>query len=239
MNGSHHAWLSPAVGRPMHVRWFGRGGARVIAFPSSWGTHDEWPDRHMPEVLGEHIARGWLTLFCVDANHDESWYEKRIPPAERARGQLRYDAYLRDELLPFTAHIDPTPFVIATGASFGAYHAACFAFRNPHLVQRLIGMSGVYDIRSLTDGYSDEWIYQVNPAEFMRNESDASRLDAFRRQDLILAVGRDDPNYHDNAQLSALLWEKGIGNALRTWDGWSHDWPFWERMIQLYIGGHD
>ena len=31
----------------------------------------------------------------------------------------------------------------------------------------------------------------------------------------------------------------GIGNALRIWDGWAHDWPYWERMIRLYIGGHD
>ncbi|NIW45829.1 MAG: hypothetical protein GWN30_14090, partial [Gammaproteobacteria bacterium] len=23
------------------------------------------------------------------------------------------------------------------------------------------------------------------------------------------------------------------------WDGWSHDWPYWERMLRHYIGGHD
>ena len=28
-------------------------------------------------------------------------------------------------------------------------------------------------------------------------------------------------------------------DALRLWDGWSHDWPFWHKMLQLYIGGHD
>ena len=40
-------------------------------------------------------------------------------------------------------------------------------------------------------------------------------------------------------QLSTSLWNKGIGNALRLWDGWSHDWPYWEKMLHLYIGGHD
>ena len=32
---------------------------------------------------------------------------------------------------------------------------------------------------------------------------------------------------------------KGIGNALRIWNGHAHDWPIWEKMIRLYIGGHD
>jgi esterase/lipase superfamily enzyme len=43
----------------------------------------------------------------------------------------------------------------------------------------------------------------------------------------------------NNRWLSGALWGKGIGNALREWDGWAHDWPFWQEMIQLYIGGHD
>lgn len=54
-----------------------------------------------------------------------------------------------------------------------------------------------------------------------------------------MAVGRDDPAYPTNEELSGILWGKGIGNALRIWDGWAHDWPYWERMIQLYIGGRD
>jgi esterase/lipase superfamily enzyme len=35
------------------------------------------------------------------------------------------------------------------------------------------------------------------------------------------------------------LWGKGIGNALRIWDGHAHDWPHWEDMVRTYIGGHD
>ena len=73
----------------------------------------------------------------------------------------------------------------------------------------------------------------------MRHEHDPGRLEAFRRQDIILAIGRDDPSCENNRALSAALWDKGIGNALRVWDGWAHDWPVWERMIRMYIGGHD
>ena len=91
----------------------------------------------------------------------------------------------------------------------------------------------------MTEGVSDQTVYACNPMEFMANEWDPARLDAFRRQDLILATGRGDPHYQENEALSAILWGKGIGNALRIWDGWSHDWPYWERMILKYVGGHD
>jgi hypothetical protein len=40
-------------------------------------------------------------------------------------------------------------------------------------------------------------------------------------------------------ELSGVLWQKGIGNALREWDGWAHDWPYWQQMIVRYVGGHD
>jgi esterase/lipase superfamily enzyme len=33
--------------------------------------------------------------------------------------------------------------------------------------------------------------------------------------------------------------ERGIRHALRIWDGWAHDWPYWQQMIRTYIGGHD
>ena len=54
-----------------------------------------------------------------------------------------------------------------------------------------------------------------------------------------LSIGRDDSNIANNRWLSGALWGKGIGNALREWDGWAHDWPWWYQMIKLYIGGHD
>ena len=70
-------------------------------------------------------------------------------------------------------------------------------------------------------------------------EHDPRRLADLRRQDIILAVGKDDGLRGQNERLSTLLWDKQIGNALRLWDGWSHDWPYWKQMMRLYVGGHD
>lgn len=237
--GRHHVWHSPAVGREMHVRWFGHAGAHLLAFPTTMGNHNEWPNRYMPDVLREHIEKGWITLWCLDHNHDLSWYEKHIHPGARAWRHLMYDRYIRDELLPFVKHVNPNEFVIATGASFGAFHAMSIGLRNPHLIHRIIGMSGIYDISGMTGGYSDANVYACNPFEFIPNEGEPGRLAALRRQDIVIAIGSGDPHHQQNVEFSSLLWDKGIGNALRVWNGWAHDWPYWEEMIVKYIGGHD
>jgi esterase/lipase superfamily enzyme len=239
MHGHHQSWHSPNVGRQMHVRWFGHAGARVLVFPTTMGNHDEWPNRYMPDVLREQIERGWIQLFCLDHNHDLSWYNKQIRPHERARRHLQYDRYLRDELLPFTQHVNGNPFVIATGASFGGFHAMSFGLRHPEQVHRIIAMSGMFDISGMTGGYTDELVYACSPMAFMEHEWEPSRMAAFRRQDIIMAIGDGDPFIQENRDFSALLWRKGIGNALREWRGHAHDWPWWEQMIGKYIGGHD
>ncbi len=239
VQGQHTSWFSHRVGREMHVRWFGHGGARVLAFPTSMGDHNEWPNRRMPDVLWEHISKGWITLFCIDHNHDSSWYDKGIPPRERARRQGLYEGYVREELLPFTEHVAGNGFLIVTGASFGAYHAMTFGLRHPHLVNRIIGMSGMYDIAGMADDSPDDLVYQYNPHAFIRNEWEQHRLDAMRRQDIIMAIGEGDPMVHENREFSGILWQKQIGNALRVWNGFAHDWPWWEKMIVRYVGGHD
>src|SRR5262249_589750 len=149
----------------------------------------------------------------------------------------QYDHYLLTEVLPLSEGRNPNPFVITTGASFGGYHAVNFGLRHPDKVGRVLSMSGLCDISRFTDGSHDATIYFHNPVEFIAGEHDPARLDLLRRQDIILVVGQDDTLRPSNEQLSGLLWSKRIGNALRIWHGWAHDWPWWEQMLRLYIGG--
>jgi len=44
----------------------------------------------------------------------------------------------------------------------------------------------------------------------------------------VLATGEGDAFVENNRYLSGALWSRGIGNALRIWDGWCHDWPWWK-----------
>jgi esterase/lipase superfamily enzyme len=239
MHREYHRWYSPSLGRDMELLQFGHTGARVLVFPTSMGRYYEWEDRGMIGALAEQLERGWLQLWCVDSVDDESWYSKYLHPADRARRHLQYESYLLREVLPLSAHRNPNPFLITTGASFGAYHAANLAFRHPGLVGRLLGMSGMYDIKEQTGGWSDETIYFNCPTDFLQNEHDPARLAALRKIDIIIVTGRDDPMRANNEWLSRVLSSKDIWHALRIWDGWAHDWPYWHQMVVKHIGGHD
>lgn len=239
MHREYHRWHSPSLGRDMELLIFGWGGARVLVFPTSMGRYYEWEDRGMMNTWGEQIDRGWLQVYCVDSVDSESWYARWKHPGARVWRHIEYENYLLREVLPLSQQKNHNPFLITVGASFGAYTAVNFALRHPHLVGRTIGMSGIYEVDRWTDGYHDENVYFNSPCDYIPNEHDGGRLDALRRQDIILAVGRDDSLRYSSERLSTALWNKGIGNALRLWDGWAHDWPWWHQMIRLYTGGHD
>jgi esterase/lipase superfamily enzyme len=234
----HHRWFSPALGRDMDLLIFGHGGARCIVFPTSQGRFFEWEDRGMVAALGERLRNGWLQLYCVDSVDAESWYAEWKHPRERARRQWEYERYVMDEVVPLTRR-NENPYLMLAGASFGAYHALDMACRNPWTVDRVIGLSGMYDIKGMTDGYSDGAVHVHNPAEYLAVERDEGRLEALRRLDIVLATGRDDPHRGNNEYLSGVLWRQGIWHALRLWDGWAHDWPWWRDMIRIYIDGAD
>ena len=239
MHRAYHRWFSPALSRDMELLLFGHSGAKVLVFPTSMGRFFEWEDRGMIHgALGHHIEQGWLQVCCVDGVDGESWYAKWKHPHDRAVRHSQYDAYVRSEVLPLLDHVNPNPFLITVGASFGAYHAMSFGLRYPDRVGRVVGLSGLYDIRDFTGGYSDEAVYFYNPADFVLGESDG-RLAAIQRMDIIMAIGRDDPMIGANRYFSGRLWSKGIWHALRIWDGWYHDWPYWAQMLPMYIGGHD
>jgi esterase/lipase superfamily enzyme len=239
MHREYQRWYSPTLGRDMELLVHGHAGARVLVFPTSQGRFFEWEDRGMPAALGDHLARGWLQLFCVDSVDAESWYDRSKWPGDRAWRHDQYVRYVLNEVVPFTRHRNPNPYLIATGASLGAYHAVNFALRHPNVVNRVIGMSGMYNIKELTRGYDDANVYAHDPSHYVVREADPYWLDALRRMDIVLAVGRDDPHFEDNRHLSNALWQRGVWHAFRVWDGWAHDWPWWKDMIRLYISGSD
>jgi esterase/lipase superfamily enzyme len=239
MNREYHRWHSPSLNRDMELLIFGHAGARCLVFPTSRGKYYEWEDRGMMWTLREPLENGWLQMYCVDSVDAESWYNDAAHPGHRAYRHAQYDGYLYNEVLPLSRQKNNNPFMIVTGASFGAYHAMAFGLKHPEAVGRILALSGLYDIRRFTGGYSDDYVYYNNPMQFMANESDPHRLHLLRQQDIIIAIGREDRFIQQSRDLSGLLWSKGVGNALREWNGWAHDWPYWQQMVTMYMSGHD
>jgi esterase/lipase superfamily enzyme len=238
MHRSHHRWFSPTLGRDMELLVFGHHGAPVVVFPTSQGRYFEFEDRGMVKVLEHHLEQGWIQLICVDSVDAESWYCSWAHPSGRIARHVEYEQYVLNEVVPFVRGFNGNDFWMALGCSFGAFHAVNIALRHPWLFRRTIGLSGRYNMRSFMDGYSDDNVYFNTPTDYSQNLNDQRQLDLLRRLDIILAIGRDDPGRTSNEQLSGNLWRHGVGNALRLWDGWSHDWPYWADMLRMYIGGH-
>jgi esterase/lipase superfamily enzyme len=233
----YHRWWSPRLQRNMDLLVFGHSGARVLVFPSSMGKFYEWEDRGMLDAIGDMVSLGWFQLYCVDSVDSESWYCDWAHPGGRAWRHVQYESYILNEVLPLSRAKNPNPFLISTGASFGAYHALNIALRHPYLFDRALGMSGIYDIRRWCDGYYNDTIYYNNPVDFVKGAHDPLQLALMKHVDIILTVGRDDPNIGGNHHFSNILWEKGIWHALRVWDGWAHDWPWWRAQLRMYLGG--
>lgn len=221
----------------MELLVHGHAGARVLVFPTSQGRFYEYEDRGMVENLRPELENGQLQLFCVDSVDAESFYCAWAHPSGRIQRHLQYEDYILNEVLPLSTAINANPFLITHGCSFGAYHALNIALRHPHRFGRVLALSGKYDLTSFFSGYYDENIYFNTPNHFVPNISDPAMIDALRRVNIIIATGSADPHVENNRALSRALWDKGIWHALRVWDGWCHDWPYWQSMVRHYIGG--
>ncbi|GAB4580046.1 MAG: alpha/beta hydrolase-fold protein [Anaerolineales bacterium] len=223
----------------MELLIFGHAGARVLVFPTSKGKFYEWEDRGMIGAMRHALEHGHIQMYCVDSVDAESWYNWGAHPGYRGWRQTEYENYLLHEVLPLSWYLNPNPFLITTGASFGAYHAADFAFRHPELVGRVLGMSGFYNVENWTEGYREGEVYYHSPCLYLKNEWEAHRLEQLKKIDIILTTAWNDPIRYSTENLSQVLWDKNIWHAKRVWDGWAHDWPWWQKQIQLYLGGHD
>lgn len=236
MNREYHKWFSPRLGRDMEMLVFGHAGMPVIVFPTSMGRFFDYENRHMIEVIGDRYEDGRLQAFCVDSVDAESWYNKAVPPAQRAARHVQYDDYLVHEVIPFLRGRNSSPELAVTGCSFGGYHSVNFALRHPDLPTYCVSMGGAFDIRQFLNGYYDDNCYYNCPPDFLPNLTDPWILDRYRRMRIVLATGETDICLDENLRLSKIMSGKAIPHWLDVWgDGAGHDWPWWERMAQKFF----
>lgn len=237
MNREYHKWHSKHLNREMEMLVFGHGGAPCLVIPVQDGRFWDWEDRGMLKALSEHLENGWVQLFCVDSVDLESWDNNSIAPRDRAKRHLQYQDYVIQEVLPFMHAKNDNPFTMALGLSFGAYHSVNLALRFPEKFNRVVALSGIYDIRQWTQGYDDELVCLGNPFEYIRAIDDPKQLEEIKKIDWIITIGNGDPAYEENCKFSESMWKRDVWHAFRVWDGYAHDWPIWHEMILHYIGG--
>ena len=215
---------------------YGWGGAPVLVFPSSKGRFYQWEDFRMLPSLSEPLEKGWLQLFCVDSIDHLSWYNLDIHQREQLDWHLAYEDYLLHEFLPVLQKHNQNPFLIVTGASFGAFHAMNFGLRHPELVKRVLSMSGDYEAEKYVDGYFDDDVLANSPLDFLRSSSSSELNPLLYEREFILTSGQWDFCRGPTLAVARELSRLGVPHQCHIWDEPGiHDWPLWRTQVKCYL----
>jgi esterase/lipase superfamily enzyme len=186
-------WHSPALDVPMPIASYGDRGRPVLLFPTAAGDFLEAERMWLVKSIEQLIFAGRVRLFVIESPNRWSWMDHTIAIAEKARRQALYSRYVEDEVVPYIRNAIGAHWarIVATGASFGAFHAANAFFRRPEYFDGLLGMSGFYDLSgSYLHGYHDDNVYFNNPASYVPNMG-GEALDTLRhRTRITIATGQ-------------------------------------------------
>lgn len=236
MNREYHKWYSWRLGREMEMLVFGHDGMPAVVFPTSQGRFFEFEGNGMVDALWGEIEAGRVQLFCVDSVDAESWYNRNVGPRWRIARHVQYEEYVLNEVLPLVRQKNGNPKLAAVGCSFGAFHAANIALRHPDVFTACLAMSGAYDLGSFLGGYHDSDVYFNQPNQFLQNLSDPWFFERYRRNTYVLAAGDWDICRGETERLAGLMRWKEIPVRMDIWgDRQKHDWPLWQRMVQVYL----
>ena len=232
---------SPALGKDMEMLVFGHFGNPMIAFPSGGGKFHDFEDNGMVSTVAHLIEAGKLKLYCPDGIDHESWLNDGVDPHWQGFRHNAYQDYLTKDVVPFIRHDcqDDGISVALAGCSLGAYHAANFGLKFPHLFPYALCMSGRYDLEKITSPSGSEEVYFNNPMAYIANmygnELEHVRYNAH----IVLVCGQgafEDKCLEETHRLANLLREKGISHEL---DIWGHDvehhWYWWRKQFPHHV----
>jgi esterase/lipase superfamily enzyme len=101
MRTEYRHWYSGRIGREFGVVVYGHWGPPLLVFPTSGGDEWEMDRQGMIAALGDFIDSGRVKVFTVNANSSDAFYNKGAHPFHRSYMQAQYDAYIREEVVPF------------------------------------------------------------------------------------------------------------------------------------------
>ncbi len=220
---------------------YGHYGRPVVVFPSEEGDVRDWEDRGMLDAVGDLLDSGKVKLYCVPSFDRQSWTRRDLPLEERAQRHGQYERWILAQLVPFVQADSHSHELIATGASFGAYHAANFCLKRADVFPLAVCMSGVYDVSVQGGGERGDAVYFNNPMDYVANLG-GDHLDWLRdHASLLLVCGQgqwEDTTgaLESTKRFGALLGERGVRHEVDLWGhDVPHDWPSWRRQIAHHL----
>jgi esterase/lipase superfamily enzyme len=147
-----------------------------------------------------------------------------------------------EELLPWI-HADcrtPGIPVGVSGCSLGAYYAANFALKHPSAFPWALCMSGRYEMRHFTEGFSNGDVYFNNPLAYVPNLEGPALEHVRRHAHLTLVCGQgawEEGCIEETHALADVLAAKGISHWRDIWGrDVAHQWPWWKRQARYHLG---
>ena len=241
MNREYYRSYSANLEREMELLIFGHSGEAVIFFPTRTAHFYDYENWRIIESMRDKIECGLLQVFCVDSFDAESFYASIIPEDKIAK-HLQYEQYILNDVLPLVKKKNNSSYLIAAGCSLGGYHAVNIALKHPDKFNKVVGMSARYDLTlssvafpDLFNGFVDENVYFNMPSMYLPNLSDDEVLDKIRKLSIYIIIGKEDPFYENNYQLSGVLSEKKVPHHFFVWEEEAHRPRYWRQMVKHYL----
>jgi esterase/lipase superfamily enzyme len=238
----YHKWFSSALNKEMELLVFGHAGASVLFFPTRGARFYDYENWGVLDKLHDKINQGLLQIYCVDSVDKESFYSRTKHPEQKMQYQLQYENYILTEVVPFINSKNPKSYKIIAGCSMGAFHAVNIAFRHPSVFNKVVGMSGRYDLtykmgdfNDLFDGYRSDTIYYNTPNQFLANLTDKKIINKIKKMNITLAIGESDAFLPNNKHFNDILCAKNIAHNFIIWQQEAHKPPYWKEMVLLYF----
>lgn len=226
-----------AIGRDVQVLAFGHYGPPMIAFPSGGGQFHDFETHGMIEAVVHWLEAGKVKLYCPESLDHETWLNHGADPGWRGYRHGAYQDFIVNTLVPAIARDCESPGirVALTGCSLGAYHAANFALKFPHLFNYALCMSGRYDIEAVCGRSASPDVYFNNPLGYVYHLHGDALQHVRNHTHLSLVCGQgawEDKCLAETHRLADLLASKGISHER---DIWGHDvehhWYWWRKQI--------
>lgn len=240
MRIEYRTHYSSFLGREMEYKIYGHGGKPVIFIPCQGGRFFDFENFKMIEYWAQWIEEGRCTVFAVDSIDDIAWGAIGADNRWRIENHERWYNYVVEEFVPTIHHETGRGDILPFGCSMGAMHAANLFFRRPDLFDSVFAISGVYDSQDFWGEYMDDLLYNNCPVYYLANMPyDHYYIDMYNHRKILITVGQgawEGPLVESTRRLEAVMKQKGINGRFEYW-GYDvdHDWPWWFKMVQLYV----
>ncbi|MPZ69048.1 MAG: esterase [Actinobacteria bacterium] len=242
MRRDHLSIHAPSIGAPGGVIAYGHYGRPLLVFPSQQGAAYDYENNGMIGAISHLIDEGRLKVYAVDSFDAVSWDDENLPLEERARRHSLYEDWIVHQVVPcIYEDSGGAQELIATGCSFGAFHAANMCLKHADICPLAICLSGVYDVGGHGWGERGDAVYFNNPMDYTSNLG-GDHLEWLRGQaNLVLVAGQgmwEDTTgaLESTRAFAGRLGEKGIRHELDLWGhDVPHDWPSWRAQLAHHL----